>query len=102
MGLSCDSCLSKCIVSYADGLRKSVAAVADPIFCARYDENEGSMKRPLRIHSRGLLAEVIDRIRGHDQMLIRAGDELPLVVASYPRGRLAFATSLQKHFPIQE
>ena len=53
------------------------------------------MKRPLRIHSRGLLAEVIDRIRGRDQTLIRAGDELPLVVASYPRGRLGFATSLQ-------
>ena len=53
------------------------------------------MKRPLRIHSRGLFAAVIDQIRGLDQMLIRAGDELPLVVASYPRGRLGFATSLQ-------
>ena len=62
---------------------------------ARYDANEGSTKRPLRIHPRRLLAEVIELIRGHDQMLIRAGDELPWVVASYPRGRLGFATSLQ-------
>ena len=33
-----------------------------------------------RIHSRGLLARAMDRLRGQDQLLIRAGDELPLVV----------------------
>ena len=48
-----------------------------------------------RIHSRGLLARAMDRLRGQDQLLIRAGDELPLVVASYPRGRDIFAASLQ-------
>lgn len=53
------------------------------------------MHRRLEIHPRGLLAEVIDRLRGRDQLLIQAGGELPLVVASYPRGSYGFATSLQ-------
>lgn len=53
------------------------------------------MHRRLEIHPRGLLAEVIDRLRGRDQLLIQAGGELPLVVASYPRGNYGFATSLQ-------
>lgn len=48
-----------------------------------------------QIHSRGLLARAVGRLRGQDQLLIRAGDDLPLVVASYPRGSYAFATSLQ-------
>ena len=45
------------------------------------------MVRRSKMHSRGLLARALDRIRGQDQLLIRAGDDLPLVVASYPRGR---------------
>jgi hypothetical protein len=53
------------------------------------------MHRRLEIHPRGLLAEVIDRLRGRDQLLIQAGGELPLVVANYPRGSYGFATSLQ-------
>lgn len=51
-------------------------------------------RRP-RIHSRGLLLELFDRIRGRDQSLIQAGERLPLVVASYPKGRSWFAASLQ-------
>ena len=47
------------------------------------------------IHPPGLLARVLDKLRGRDQLLIRAGDDLPLVVAGYPRGHEAFATSLQ-------
>ncbi len=53
------------------------------------------MHRKLEIHPKGLLAEVIDRLRGRDQLLIQAGGELPLVVASYPRGNYGFAASLQ-------
>ncbi len=47
------------------------------------------------IHPPGLLARVLDKLRGRDQLLIRAGDDLPLVVAGYPRGHEAFATCLQ-------
>ena len=46
-------------------------------------------------HPPGLLARVLDKLRGRDQLLIRAGDDLPLVVAGYPRGHEALATSLQ-------
>jgi hypothetical protein len=42
-----------------------------------------------------LLLQLYDRIRGRDQLLIQAGDELPLVVASYPKGRAWFGASLQ-------
>jgi hypothetical protein len=55
----------------------------------------GARHRLPRIHPRGLLLQLYDYIRGHDQLLIQAGDELPLIVASYPRGRTWFATSLQ-------
>lgn len=53
------------------------------------------MRRHSSIHPPGILREVIDRIRGREQMLVRAGDELPLVVISYPRGNLALAEALQ-------
>ena len=53
-----------------------------------YHEERGAlMVQRFRIHSRGLLARAMDRLRGQDQLLIRAGDDLPIVVASYPRGR---------------
>ena len=47
------------------------------------------------IHPPGLLARVLGKLRGRDQLLLRAGDDLPLVVAGYPRGHEAYATSLQ-------
>ena len=53
------------------------------------------MSGRLRIRPRGLWVAVLERLRGRDQLLIQAGDALPLVVASYPRGRTWFATSLQ-------
>ena len=37
----------------------------------------------------------LGKLRGRDQLLLRAGDDLPLVVAGYPRGHEAYATSLQ-------
>lgn len=45
--------------------------------------------------AKSVAVEAIGGLRGYDQFLIQAGDALPLVVASYPRGRCAFATSLQ-------
>ena len=53
------------------------------------------MRRHFSIHPRGLLREMVHWIRGREQMLVRAGEELPLVVISYPRGDLAFAEALQ-------
>ena len=44
--------------------------------------------------SSGLLAGFAERIVGKGEALIAAGDSLPLVVASYPRGRSWFAASL--------
>jgi hypothetical protein len=55
----------------------------------------GARHRLPRIHPRGLLLQFYDHLRGHDQLLIQAGQELPLVVASYPKGRTWLATSLQ-------
>lgn len=53
------------------------------------------MRRHLSIHPRGVLRELIHRIRGREQMLVRAGEDLPLVVISYPRGNFAFAEALR-------
>ncbi len=55
----------------------------------------GVRHRSPRVHPRGLLLQLYDHLRGHDQLLIQAGEELPLVVASYPKGRGWFATALQ-------
>jgi hypothetical protein len=53
------------------------------------------MRRHLSVHPRGILLQIIDRLRGREQMLVRAGERLPLIVISYPRGNLAFAESLR-------
>ncbi|HYM12669.1 MAG TPA: hypothetical protein VEU62_18165 [Bryobacterales bacterium] len=53
------------------------------------------MRRHLSIHPRGLLHELFHRLRGREQMLVRAGEELPLVVTSYPRGNLSLAEALR-------
>jgi hypothetical protein len=55
----------------------------------------GARHRLPSVHPRSLLLQLYDRIRGRDQLLIQAGDELPLVVASYPKGRSWFGASLQ-------
>jgi hypothetical protein len=39
-----------------------------------------------RLHPPGLLERLLDRIRGRDQRLVRAGDDLPLLLLSFPRG----------------
>jgi hypothetical protein len=47
------------------------------------------------IHPRNIVWEIIDHIRGREQMLVRSAEELPLIVISYPRGNLAYAESLE-------
>jgi hypothetical protein len=53
------------------------------------------MRRHLVIHPRNLLLHLVDQVRGREQMLVRAGEDLPLVVVSYPRGHTALAEALQ-------
>jgi len=42
-----------------------------------------------------MLRELLDRIRGREQLLVRAGEEMPLIVISYPRGNASYAEALQ-------
>ncbi len=51
-------------------------------------------RRRKRAGSTSLLADFTERLVGKGELLITAGDALPLVVASYPRGRAWFASSL--------
>ncbi|MBI1353468.1 MAG: hypothetical protein GC160_03920 [Acidobacteria bacterium] len=44
---------------------------------------------------RSLFLELLDRFIGRGQTLISAGERLPLVLASYPRGRFWFVQTLQ-------
>ncbi len=48
-----------------------------------------------RAHSTGLLGQLVDRAAGKGQALISAGEELPVVLARYPRGRGKLVESLQ-------
>ena len=45
-----------------------------------------SMRRaaPKRLHPPGLLERLLDRVRGRTQRLIRAGDDMPLLLLSFP------------------
>jgi len=53
------------------------------------------MRRHVSIHPRGILRQLVERIRGWEQTLVRAGEDLPLVVISYPRGRRVYAEALE-------
>ena len=53
------------------------------------------MRRHLTIHPRGILWELLDWMRGREQLLVRASEDLPLVVISYPRGKLGLAEALR-------
>jgi hypothetical protein len=48
-----------------------------------------------RAHAVGLFGQLLGRVLGKGQALISAGDELPLVLARYPRGRARLAESLR-------
>jgi hypothetical protein len=47
------------------------------------------------VHPPGLLEGLLDRLRGRHQLLVRAGAELPLLLLSYPRGRLEIAQEIE-------
>jgi hypothetical protein len=55
------------------------------------------MRQSLRtvVHPPGTLDRLIDRLRGRDQLLIRAGDDLPLLLVSFPRGNLSAAREIE-------
>jgi hypothetical protein len=48
-----------------------------------------------RAHAVGLIGQLVGRVLGKGQALISAGDELPLVLALYPRGRAKLVDSLR-------
>jgi hypothetical protein len=52
-------------------------------------------RRRNRAHTDGLLSQLVGRVLGKSEALIPAGDELPLVLARYPRGRAKLAESLR-------
>lgn len=39
-----------------------------------------------RGHPRGVITAVVEKLRGREQMLVRAGEDRPLLLLSYPRG----------------
>jgi hypothetical protein len=47
------------------------------------------------IHARGILERALDRLRGREQMLVRAGDDLPLLLLSFPSGAREVAREIE-------
>ena len=48
-----------------------------------------------RAHTPGLVSQLLTRVLGKGQELISAGEELPYVLARYPRGRAALVAGLR-------
>jgi hypothetical protein len=48
-----------------------------------------------RVHPRGILARLLERLRGREQLLVRVADDLPLLLLSYPRGGLSVAREIE-------
>lgn len=48
-----------------------------------------------RVHPRGLLQGLLERLRGREQRLVRAGAGMPLLLVSYPRGRHNVAEDIE-------
>jgi hypothetical protein len=53
------------------------------------------MRRHASIHPRSILTELVEWARGRDQLLVRAGDDLPLMVLSYSAGQAAYAEEVE-------
>jgi hypothetical protein len=45
----------------------------------------------ISVHPRGILRGMLEAVRGSEQLLVRPGEPLPLLLLSFPRGRLAVA-----------
>jgi hypothetical protein len=48
-----------------------------------------------RVPARGILVRLVERLRGREQLLVRAADDLPLLLLSYPRGGLSAAREIE-------
>ena len=48
-----------------------------------------------RIHPRGVLKRLLERLRGRVQRLVRAGADMPLLLVSYPRGAEGVAREIE-------
>jgi hypothetical protein len=55
-------------------------------------------RREQAVHPRGFLETFVDRIRGREQLLVRAGDDLPLLLLSVPRGGLDTAHEIESAY----
>ena len=52
-------------------------------------------KKQRAIHPQGVIERIVDVLRGREQKLVRAGDDLPLLLISYPRGKREIALDLE-------
>ncbi len=48
-----------------------------------------------KAHGRGVVRRMIERLRGAEQLLVRAGEELPLLLLSYPAADLDVAREIE-------
>ena len=52
-------------------------------------------RNPSPVHLPGLLERLTDSVRGREQKLARAGEDLPLLLLSYPSGHAAVAEEIE-------
>jgi hypothetical protein len=52
-------------------------------------------RRSRAVHPRGILERVLERLRGREQILVRGGEDLPLLLLSFPRGSLPVAREIE-------
>ncbi len=50
------------------------------------------------VHSRGVFRRILERMRGRSQFLVRAGDDLPLLLLSFPQGEIDDAREVEAAF----
>jgi len=53
------------------------------------------MSHTHRVHPCGILVRLLERLRGREQLLVRAAGDLPLLLLSYPRGGLPVAREIE-------
>jgi len=52
-------------------------------------------RRSRAVHPRGILEGLLERLRGREQMLVQGGQDLPLLLLSFPRGSLPVAREIE-------
>ncbi len=50
------------------------------------------------VHALGILERFANRVRGHEQLLVRAGTDLPLLLLSFPRGALEVGREIERAY----